>query len=539
MTSHMFFQNPLCSARRTRQEPVGFRCPTPFSRHSSTSNLWIPSGRTPLEAVDSDLCNVIDDLLVPFDHVNVQSLIGKGHFSQVYKASYKPGVSARWYTVAVKILRPERSLAISQVETFWREAALMRQFDHANLLNVIAVSWTHSGLPVMVLPFMDLGDLRTFVCDIKRELMVVDLIHFARQVVAGMCYLSSRHYVHRDLAARNCMVSSDGRVTVADFGLTISLTDLDAWRRRKQTKLPVKWMAIESLLDNAIFNEKTDVWSFGVLLWELMTRGAVPYANVDNQDLKSALQSGLRLCPPYQSPKDVYGLMLACWRPDPSSRPSFRKLLAHLCALLELHSRPSQPFDIYYSKVLPVQSFVVLETSQEPPIFSRQLRSCWRANSHAEGFQFSKMWINCRYRFLPKVLQAINVRWVSRKTYQFPELKEEELMEQFISGHGPGGQNVNKSQNCVLLKHVPTGLWVKVHESRVLQTNRMIARQRLTERLDDMVNGENSFNAQRKRELLEKGSKAKARGFKSRERRQQLKTKIQMWTEQDRLPPIT
>ncbi|KHJ46106.1 protein tyrosine kinase [Trichuris suis] len=487
MTCHTFFENPLFPGKWKMQEQASSRYPPMLPIHSSVSNLWSHSVGIPLQAINSDLCKAVDDLLVPFDHVNIQSLIGKGHFSQVYKASYKPRTSACWYTVAVKIMRAERSLTVHDVETFWREAAVMRQLDHANLLNVIAVSWTHSGLPVMILPFMDKGDLRTFVSEIKRELMVVDLIHFARQVAAGMCYLSSHHYVHRDLAARNCMVASDGRVIVADFGLTISLADHDAWWRRKQTKLPVKWMAIESLLDNEIFNEKTDVWSFGVLLWELMTRGAVPYANVDNQDLKSALQCGLRLCPPYQSPKDVYGLMLACWRPEPSSRPSFRKIFAHLCALLELHSRPSPPFDIYYSKVLPVQSFVVLET----------------------------------------------------KEYRFPELKEEELMEHFISGHGPGGQNVNKRQNCVLLKHVPTGLWVKVHESRVLQNNRVIARQRLTERLDDMINGENSFNAQRRQELRQKGINAKAKRLKVRELRQQLRTKMETWCREDTLPPIT
>ncbi|CDW58938.1 Mitochondrial polypeptide chain release factor [Trichuris trichiura] len=149
------------------------------------------------------------------------------------------------------------------------------------------------------------------------------------------------------------------------------------------------------------------------------------------------------------------------------------------------------------------------------------------------------MLFNCRCCSLRKAfLQKMNMRWISRKEYRFPELKEEELMEQFITGRGPGGQNVNKRQNCVLLKHVPTGLWVKVHESRVLQNNRVTARQRLTERLDDMINRENSFNAQRKQELREKRVNTKAKCLKVRERRQQLKTKLEVWTQEDVLPPI-
>ena len=138
-----------------------------------------------------------------------------------------------------------------------------------------------------------------------------------------MQYLAGRKCVHRDLAARNCLLDDKMMIKIADFGLTRQLDDTSIYyRQQSSTPVPVKWLAIESL-EHEIYTFKTDVWSYGVLIWELMTRGLVPYAKTSNLKLLDELKAGLRLNLPKHCPPPVVELCSKCWDIDPQQRPNF------------------------------------------------------------------------------------------------------------------------------------------------------------------------------------------------------------------------
>ena len=141
-----------------------------------------------------------------------------------------------------------------------------------------------------------------------------------------MCYLSSQKFVHRDLAARNCMLDDDFTVKIADFGLAKDVYESEYYSSdNRKTKLPVKWMAPESL-EKGIYNFKTDVWSYGVLVWELLTRGVTPYPDVNNWEILNYLKGGHRMLCPSHCPAEIYYLLLKCWSDDPKERPTFEEL---------------------------------------------------------------------------------------------------------------------------------------------------------------------------------------------------------------------
>ena len=141
-----------------------------------------------------------------------------------------------------------------------------------------------------------------------------------------MEYLSKQKYVHRDLAARNILLDSSLCVKIADFGLSHDIYEKDYYRAGNNVpKLPIKWMSPESI-DKLIFNTKTDVWSYGVLVWELFTRGMIPYSNIDNNLLFYNLENGYRLPKPQSCPVYIYTILLKCWSKSPKSRPDFATL---------------------------------------------------------------------------------------------------------------------------------------------------------------------------------------------------------------------
>jgi proto-oncogene tyrosine-protein kinase Met len=145
-----------------------------------------------------------------------------------------------------------------------------------------------------------------------------------------MEYLSKQRFVHRDLAARNCLLDLNLCVKIADFGLSRDIYEKNYYRiGNKICRLPIRWMSPESL-ETQIFNTKTDVWSFGVLIWELFTLGKTPFSKVDNRYILLHLKQGHRLNKPPSCPDVVYSILLKCWAKNPKSRPSFTKLVEQL-----------------------------------------------------------------------------------------------------------------------------------------------------------------------------------------------------------------
>ncbi|KAG9478187.1 hypothetical protein GDO78_013279 [Eleutherodactylus coqui] len=254
--------------------------------------------------ISDDLKEKLRDVMVDRHKLTLGKTLGEGEFGSVMEGQLNQDDYI--LKVAVKTMK----IAIctrTEMEDFLSEAVCMKEFDHPNVMRLIGVCLQNTEnegypSPVVILPFMKHGDLHSFLLysrlgDAPLYLPTQMLVKFMTDIASGMEYLSSKNFIHRDLAARNCMLNENMNVCVADFGLSKKIYNGDYYRQGRIAKMPVKWIAIESLADR-VYTTKSDVWSFGVSMWEIATRGQTPYPGVENSEIYDYLRQGNRLKQP-------------------------------------------------------------------------------------------------------------------------------------------------------------------------------------------------------------------------------------------------
>ncbi|KAL7632913.1 UNVERIFIED_CONTAM: hypothetical protein RMT77_016740 [Armadillidium vulgare] len=262
--------------------------------------------------------------------IKIESIIGEGEFGDVCKGKLTlPSRSEM--TVAIKTLKPG-SLEKARVD-FLTEASIMGQFEHPNVIFLQGVV-TKSNPVMIITEYMENGSLDQFLRVNDGKFQVLQLVGMLRCIASGMQYLSGMNYLHRDLAARNVLVNANLVCKIADFGLSIEIeSHTEGAYTTRGGKIPVRWTAPEAIA-YLKFTSASDVWSLGIVMWEVMSYGERPYWNWSNQDVIKSIEKGYRLPAPMECPEAIYQLMLDCWQRERNHRPNFLSIVHTLDRLI-------------------------------------------------------------------------------------------------------------------------------------------------------------------------------------------------------------
>lgn len=288
-------------------------------------------------------------LALEYPRNNIQYVrdIGEGAFGRVFQARAPGLLPMESFTmVAVKMLKEEASADMQN--DFQREAALMAEFDHPNIVRLLGVCAV--GKPMcLMFEYMAHGDLNEFLRRRSPTQSVRTLSHaslsgpslssevdsgplscaeqlsMSKQIAAGMSYLSERKFVHRDLATRNCLVGEEMVVKIADFGLSRNIYSADYYKANENDAIPIRWMPPESIFYNR-YTSESDVWAYGVVLWEIFSHGMQPYYGMGHEEVIYYVRDGHILSCPENCPLELYNLMRLCWSTHALDRPSFSSI---------------------------------------------------------------------------------------------------------------------------------------------------------------------------------------------------------------------
>ncbi|KAK7145972.1 hypothetical protein R3I93_013636 [Phoxinus phoxinus] len=257
----------------------------------------------------------VDDWELPKEEFTLEEKLGSGYFADVYRGKWKGMVN-----VAIKILKKNESL---NQRDFLLETQILKKLRHKHLITLFAICT--SSVPFYIITeLMEKGNLLSFLRGEEgRDLKALTLIEMASQVADGMAYLEEQNSIHRDLAARNVLVGANDICKVADFGLARIVKE--PIYSTSDQKIPYKWCAPEAI-SHGTFSIQSDVWSFGVLLYEMFSYGGVPYPAFSNHEVFKMISSGYRLPAPNKCPSHIYDIMLMCWKDSAVERPHFTEL---------------------------------------------------------------------------------------------------------------------------------------------------------------------------------------------------------------------
>ncbi|KAI4477038.1 hypothetical protein M0804_013039 [Polistes exclamans] len=352
-------------------------CHKQYTHFQALNQKEFPTSVPKLLEENKDISNN-DKIILPLDKfelspkkLQLKDILGSGAYGIVRLGLFRDDFGAV-INVAVKGLKDNPT--VDDVNNFYKEIQIMKSAGkHPNIVSLIGYC-TMYNKPLLIVEYCCNGDLQTYLrkiwkntindildyksqfkfeqCfhnyendqtdrtvenhlyDIRQEyITAVDLLNFARQIANGMEFLSTNRIVHRDLAARNVLVCSDNIVKISDFGLSRDIYQENVYKKQGSGKLPLKWMAIEALT-HQIYTTHSDVWSFGILLWEIITLGCTPYPGVPTSNILKLLKTGYRMEKPPNCGENLYNIMYSCWHIRPQSRPTFTELKNDLDMLL-------------------------------------------------------------------------------------------------------------------------------------------------------------------------------------------------------------
>lgn len=276
-------------------------------------------------SINPDYQYVQDEWEISKDNIELVKEIGIGSFGKVYEGLLKPSSTP----CAVKTVNEDSSEHTAFL--FLNEASVMKSVTEAfHIVHLLGVVSTIRP-PLMIMELMSKGDLKTFLRSSRESEPPSKgmMVRIAYQIGDGMTFMEAKKFVHRDLAARNCLVSNDCVVKIGDFGMTRDVYETDYYRKTNSGLLPIRWMAPESLKDG-VFTSQSDVWGYGVVLWEVVTLAEQPYQGSSNEQVLQEVMAGRRLEIPRQTPDALRQIMVSCWKSYPSQRRTFMQIVNSL-----------------------------------------------------------------------------------------------------------------------------------------------------------------------------------------------------------------
>uniref|UniRef100_A0A674NR26 non-specific protein-tyrosine kinase n=1 Tax=Takifugu rubripes TaxID=31033 RepID=A0A674NR26_TAKRU len=314
-------QNRFSLQGQYRFEGTGFSTiPQLIEHHFSTKQVITKkSGVVLLNPVVKDKKWILNH-----EDVVLGELLGKGNFGEVFKGTLQRDKTPVAVKTCKEDLPPELKIR------FLSEARILKQYDHPNIVKLIGVCTQRQPIYI-VMELVPGGDFLSYLRKKKDELKTKQLLRFSVDAAAGMAYLESKNCIHRDLAARNCLVGDNNALKISDFGMSRQEDD-GIYSSSGLKQIPIKWTAPEAL-NYGRYSSESDVWSYGILLWETFSLGMCPYPGMTNQQAREQVEKGYRMACPQRCPDDVYKVMQRCWQYNPEERPKFSHLQRDLAAI--------------------------------------------------------------------------------------------------------------------------------------------------------------------------------------------------------------